>query len=259
MMAVPFILTLALASAPQTVTPVSTAAPSSNGGSASRVDPAQPTVRRSTGPVRHVGGDAEAGPLRDELETVDAGAEDMGPLGTSFRQTAYDPRLPAGFSRVYRVPGDERKFMRGNGALFAIFPASVYRRTSRGGMPVTPPGTVYRIGMPGDLHLAPDAPLTRELAPLQRDTRIDGRIEARIEPTQVADAEPVQTRIDARARQTTAAVAATAGRAAPQRAAAAESRDEQASDAPDTSVEPHGAAGDPYAHLAFGAPRVERE
>ena len=269
MMAAPFILTLALAAAPQTVTPVSPApaaplnaggsAGGSTSGSASRVDAAQPTVRRSTGPVRHVGGDAEAGPLRDELETVDAGTEDVGPLGTSLRQTAYDPRLPAGFSRVYRVPGDERKFMRGNGALFAIFPASVYRRTSRGGMPVTPPGTVYRIGMPGDLHLAPEAHAERELAPLQRDTRIDGRIE----PMQVAETAPVQSRldarIDARAPQGTAAIAARTGRAGPQRVPAAESREEQAADPREAPVESSGAAADPYAHLAFGAPRVERE
>jgi hypothetical protein len=269
MMAAPFILTLALAAAPQTVTPVSPApaAPlnaagsaggstgGSTSGSASRVDAAQPTVRRSTGPVRHVGGDAEAGPLRDELETVDAGTEDVGPLGTSLRQTAYDPRLPAGFSRVYRVPGDARKFMRGNGALFAIFPASVYRRTSRGGVPVTPPGTVYRIGMPGDLHLAPEAHAERELAPLQRDTRIDGRIE----PTQVAETALVQSRIDARAPQTTAAIVARTGRAGPQRVPAAESREEQAADLREAPVESSGAAADPYAHLAFGAPRVERE
>lgn len=265
MMAAPFILTLALAAAPQTVTPVSPApaaprdAGGSAGGSVSRVDAAQPSVRRSTGPVRHIGGDAEAGPLRDELETVDAGAEDVGPLGTSLRQTAYDPRLPAGFSRVYRVPGDERKFMRGNGALFAIFPASVYRRTSRGGMPVTPPGTVYRIGMPGDLHLAPEAHAERELAPLQRDTRIDGRIE----PTQVAETAPVQSRVEARVEarvpQGTAAIAARNGRAGPQRVPAAESREEQAADPREAPVESSGAAADPYAHLAFGAPRVERE
>jgi hypothetical protein len=259
MMAAPFILTLAFAAAPQTVTPVSPApapAAASPGAGATRVDPAQPTVRKSTGPVRRVGGDAEAGPLRDELETVDAGAEDLGPLGTSLRQTSYDPRLPAGFTRVYRVPGDERKFMRGNGALFAIFPASVYRRTSRGGMPVTPPGTVYRIGMPGDLHLAPEAHAARELAPMQRDGRIDGRIG----PTTIADAMPVQSRldarVDARAQQTTTA---TAGRTAPQRAPADESRDERAADVPETPVESSGSAADPYAHLAFGAPRVERE
>ncbi|MFY7854690.1 MAG: hypothetical protein ACOVQT_01010, partial [Rubrivivax sp.] len=52
-----------------------------------------------------LGGDSEAvravyaGPNRPRLEIVDAGREDVGPLGTSLRSDPVDQRLPTGFER----------------------------------------------------------------------------------------------------------------------------------------------------------------
>lgn len=90
------------------------------------------------------------GPGGETLEFVDAGFEDVGPLATSFRLEPEDLRLPTGFQRVYRVPGDPDKLMRGNGALFAVFPTSVYRRSARGSVPVAPAAVVYHFGVPGE-------------------------------------------------------------------------------------------------------------
>ena len=53
------------------------------------------------------------------------------------------------------------------GALFAIFPESVYRGTRNGRVAVAPPGTVYSIGMPGVLHTQPIAPPQPTFAPGQ--------------------------------------------------------------------------------------------
>ena len=195
-------------------------------------------VRPSSGPVRLVDAHAEAGPLRDDLEVVDAGSEDVGALGTSLRHSAHDARLPTAGQRVYRVPGDDGKLMRGNGALFAVFPESVYRRTARGTVAVAPPGTVFHIGMPGELHLAPEKPKERVLAPGQ----IDGRVSARVPP----DASLGVHRIGGRL---TAPSDATTERAAdPQPPAPT----------PFVEAAPLGPQ-DPYAHLGFGPSRVERD
>jgi hypothetical protein len=104
------------------------------------VAPVQPL--REGSPVRRVEPTAAAGPMRDPLVLVDQGREDVGALGTSLRMEGVDMRLPAGFQRVYRVPGRDDLLMRGNGALFAIFPESVYRATRNGRVAVAPPGTV---------------------------------------------------------------------------------------------------------------------
>jgi hypothetical protein len=119
--------------------------------------------------------------MRDPLVLVDQGREDVGALGTSLRMEGVDMRLPAGFQRVYRVPGRDDLLMRGNGALFAIFPESVYRATRNGRVAVAPPGTVYSIGMPGALHTQPIAPPQPTFAPGQFDGRVDGAMHARVD------------------------------------------------------------------------------
>lgn len=244
-----FILS-AVALAEPPATPPSAASPVrevEQGGSPAATGSSSP-VRRSTGPIRRVDTNAEAGPLRDNLEVVDPGTEDVGALGTSFRQPSYDIRLPTGFQRVYRVPGEEDKLMRGNGALFAVFPESVYRRTARGIKPVAPPGTVYHIGMPGELHLSPDAPSTRQLAPGQ----IDGRVTNRIGPETYFGAPRVDTRLDGRhPTPADAAIGASFG-------------DRVRADAPTVQATPiaptpDAAPATPYSHLGFGPARVERE
>lgn len=88
------------------------------------------------------------GPDGETLEFVDAGVADVGPIARSFRLEAEDLRLPTGFQRVYRVPGSDDRLMRGNGALFAVFPTSVYRQSARGSIPIAPASVVYHFGVP---------------------------------------------------------------------------------------------------------------
>lgn len=246
-----FILTAAVLAEPPAVPP-SAASPVREVQPAGASPAAVSPVRRSTGPVRRLDGDAEAGPLRDNLEVVDAGREDVGALGTSFRQPSHDARLPTAFQRVYRVPGQDDKLMRGNGALFAVFPESVYRRTGRGTVAVAPPGTVYHIGMPGELHLSPEGPADRVLAPGQ----IDGRVTTRIGPETYFVAPRVDTRLDGRhPTPADASVGASFG-------------DRVRTDAPTVQATPiaptpgqpaDAAPATPYSHLGFGPARVERE
>lgn len=212
-----------------------------------------PVVRASSGPVRRVDPNAEAGPLRDDLEAVDPGIEDVSALGTSLRVPAHDARLPTGFQRVYRVPGQDGMLMRGNGALFAVFPESVYRRSPRGATPIAPPGTVFHIGMPGDVHHAPPPPAARALAPGQ----VDGRVSTRVGPDAPAGAARIGAPIDGRhATPSDAASGASPGDRT--------RTDTDASDAaPAVRVSPIAPATQPaaagiYAHLGFGPPRVER-
>ncbi|MEY2795147.1 MAG: hypothetical protein RIR10_863 [Planctomycetota bacterium] len=133
------------------------------------------------------GGTAAAGVLRPQLEIVDAGREDIGPLATSLKSQPVDARLPTGFHRVYRVPGSDSLLMRGNGALFAVFSESVYD----GGRAILPPGTVYHLGMPNMLPqpIHPDAVATDAWANRTESigdrigTTVDARIDLRIRPT----------------------------------------------------------------------------
>lgn len=228
------------------------AAPGADVKPAAAATPAAPLVRPSSGPVRRVDANADAGPLRDDLEIVEAGTEDVGALGKSLRQPAHDSRLPSAFLRVYRVPGEEGKLMRGNGALFAVFPESVYRRSGRGQVPLAPPGTVFHIGMPGELHLAPEAPHERALAPGQ----VDGRVATRAEPAGSLGMRRIDGRVDGRVSSSGSAGPA------PSRGTTQQppSNAKPASPAPTPSVDavPLGPQ-DPYAHLGFGPPRVERD
>jgi hypothetical protein len=59
-----------------------------------------------------------------------------------------DLRLPLGFQRVYAIPGDSAHFVRGSGAIFAVFPRGTYRRAIEGGSPTLPPSTVFQFGDP---------------------------------------------------------------------------------------------------------------
>ena len=211
-------------------------------------------VRPSLGPIRRVDPNAEAGPLRDNLEAVDAGTEDVGALGTSFREPAHDSRLPTGFQRVYRVPGDEGKLMRGNGALFAVFPESVYRRSARGTAPIAPPGTVFHIGMPGDLHLSPAPQAQRVLVPGQ----IDGRVGVRVGPENYFGVTRIDSRVDGRhPTPADAAIGASLGERVRGQSPVPEGSPPPPP-APGVDASPLASPG-PYAHLGFGPPRVQRD
>ena len=209
-------------------------------------------VRKSMGPIRRVDGSAEAGPLRDDLEVVDQGSEDVGALGASFRQPSYDTRLPASFQRVYRVPGESDKLMRGNGALFAVFPESVYRRTPRGMKAIAPPGTVFHIGMPGELHLSPAPPQSRPLAQGQ----IDGRVTTRIGPETYFGAARVDTRVDG---QHSAPAGSAPGASVGDRVRVDLPAVQATPIAPTPKAPAEPAAATPYSHLGFGPPRVQRD
>jgi hypothetical protein len=211
------------------------------------VAPAQPL--REGSPVRRVEPTAAAGPMRDPLVLVDQGREDVGALGTSLRMEGVDMRLPTGFQRVYRVPGRDDLLMRGNGALFAIFPESVYRATRNGRVAVAPPGTVYSIGMPGALHTQPIAPPQPTFAPGQFDGRVDGAVHPQVDGGEAR----VDARIDGRKAEETGVPAAPAR--TPSTRAQAEPRRGILFD----EVIPAPDARNPYARLRLGAPRIERE
>jgi hypothetical protein len=122
-------------------------------------------------------GGAAAGPLNPKLETVDAGVADRNGLDTSTRMLPIDLRLPTGFSSVYRVPGRDDMLMRGNGALYAVFAQSTYRRSARGAIPITPAGVVYSIGLPGGADF-PGGTLraVRDGGQPSADARVDLRV-----------------------------------------------------------------------------------
>ena len=119
-------------------------------------------------------------PVDEELQTVDGRVEDVSVLSTSLRVNPLGLGLPAGFDKVYRVPGSTDMFMRGNGALYALFDQSVY--SSHGGVSSAevPPSTVFYIGgLPAELEASDpvDAPRRNEPERDQAD-HSDGVIHA---------------------------------------------------------------------------------
>ncbi len=165
----------------------STASETSAQNDAPFMRPVAGSIVREADLIRPARGTAAAGVLRPQLEIVDAGREDIGPLATSLKSQPVDARLPTGFHRVYRVPGSDSLLMRGNGALFAVFSESVYD----GGRAVLPPGTVYHIGMPSMLPqpIHPDALVSGAQAnrtePIgdRIGTTVDVRLDLRVRPT----------------------------------------------------------------------------
>jgi len=116
---------------------------------------------------------AAAPPLR----AIDPNVADVNPMSASLRDTRIDLRQPLGFTDVYRVPGQPGLLMRSSGAIFAVFPNSVYARTPTGPLALVPPGTVFYIGLP------PAAPTAGEsISPHHSavDTRIESQQETRI-------------------------------------------------------------------------------
>jgi len=121
-------------------------------------------------------------PLRPELEVVDQGIEDRGGIEKSFRVLPLDLRAPTGFQQVYRVPGRDDLMMRGNGALFAVFPRSAYMRTAFGTIPLAPADVHFSIGMPGGFTFPGGSLKDDGLPP---DPRIAKRVDSRVRPTPV--------------------------------------------------------------------------
>lgn len=111
------------------------------------------------------------------IKPVDQTVADLDPLLTSFRDMQVDLRQPLGFQGVYRVPGQEDKFMRSSGALYAVFPHSIYTSTKKGIAPLVPAGTVYYIGLPVDMQTQPAG---RDGTPAPKN-RVDDRLQSHFE------------------------------------------------------------------------------
>jgi len=92
-------------------------------------------------------GAAEAQIQPGELEEIEQGTRDLGPLGTSMRTFTLDMEVPNDFQRLYEVegPGGEQ-FVRFAGGVAAVFPRSVYIPLESGVLPDIPPSTVFYIG-----------------------------------------------------------------------------------------------------------------
>lgn len=82
--------------------------------------------------------------LGQEYVPVEPAVGDTSILSTSLRVMEPGLQAPSGFSQVYRVPGGQ--LMRGDGALFAVFPESNYVQFRGMDIPVIPAGTVFYIG-----------------------------------------------------------------------------------------------------------------
>jgi len=236
----------------------------------------RPVIRASS-LIRPVTGTAAAGPTRSRLDIVDAGREDVGPLATSLRADPVDQRLPTGFDRVYRVPGSESLLMRGNGALFAVFEESVYRRSGA----VLPPGTVFHIGMPDlrpteyGLGHPPGEAEMKATAAVGRPGAIgSGPLDLRVRPAQAGSSEVgASGNSKPRSRAIFAPITLESALGIAPRANA--SREEQipaAGSVPDAAspvgedsgavkvreVEPVQASTNPYASLRLGPARIAR-
>jgi hypothetical protein len=237
---------------------------------------AQPVIRVGK-LIRPVTGTAAAGPTRPRLDIVDAGREDVGPLATSLRADPVDQRLPTGFDRVYRVPGSESLLMRGNGALFAVFEESVYRRAGA----ALPPGTVFHIGMPdlrpteyGLGHPAGDTEM-RSTAAVGRPGAIgSGPLDLRVRPAQPGSSTfsaPGNSRPPSRAAFAPITLESALG-IAPRSSASPEQRSSAMAASPEAMAQVeddlpigesdegklHATPTDPYAHLRLGPARIAR-
>jgi hypothetical protein len=149
----------------------------------------------ATNPPADSGRTASTGPLHPRLEVVEQGVADRGGIETSTRVLPVDLRLPTGFGVVYRSPEGDGRLMRGNGALFAVFPRSLYRRTAMGAVPVVPAGVVYSIGMPGG-HDFPGGSLVREGE--AQSSPSAGRVDLRVRPKPAAAPQPAEAARDPR-------------------------------------------------------------
>ena len=104
----------------------------------------------------------------DQLQPIDEGIADIGPLGTSLRQLQSGLNQPTGFANVYAVPGHPNLLMRVDGGLYAVFDQSIYSKSG----PVIPNNTVFHIGPP-----MINPALTRQSSP--NPDLLDSRISAK--------------------------------------------------------------------------------
>ena len=139
-------------------------------GSASAQIPTSTIPQRFTPPRWEAMGPPFWTPGDGAIRPLDPGLEDIGPTGSSLRQTQFDPRQPLGFEQVYAAPGG--LLMRQQGALRAEFPRSMYNMTDSGLTPEIPAGTVF--------HIGPDTLITPRSSRPGVDLRVRRRVERRI-------------------------------------------------------------------------------
>lgn len=96
-----------------------------------------------------------------KLYRVDSDLDGRDPLALSLRNPRIDMASPLNFDDLYAVEGRNDIFVRRSGAVYAVFPRSLYVKKAKGGeRSVVPAGTTYSFGFPCGL-LAPrenDAP-----------------------------------------------------------------------------------------------------
>ena len=116
-----------------------------------------------------------------ELVPVDAGFEDRGALGDSFKLLQKDLRKDNAFEKLYKVKGSDGIYVRKAGGLHAVFRNPEYVDTELGYFPIVPAGTVYCIG-----KMRPE--LLQQLGVLAKPTtRNQGGIEkAKMPPTRLS-------------------------------------------------------------------------
>jgi hypothetical protein len=103
---------------------------------------------------------------RAPVRAADQGVEDIGPLSDSLRRVELRPAQPMDFDQLLIIDGLGGSYARGNGALYAVFPRSVYSGPRH--LAEIPADTVFRIGLPRD----PFGPV-RSARPAPSRDRID--------------------------------------------------------------------------------------
>jgi hypothetical protein len=94
---------------------------------------------------------------------AEPGIDDRNALSEGLRSLQVDAAgAPISFSRVYRMPAMGDRFVRGNGALYAVFPYSQYKRVEKnkvkGIEAMVPSGTVFMIGAKPEWFIEDEEP-----------------------------------------------------------------------------------------------------
>jgi len=86
------------------------------------------------------------------LTPTEGGVADRGAMSESLRVQPFEMRQPAGFSTIYEVESRPDVLVRGNGAVYAVFPQGDYAvavvQKRRVVQTLVPAGTMYYIGEP---------------------------------------------------------------------------------------------------------------
>lgn len=118
----------------------------------------------------------------DDLQQIEDGTADLGPLGTSSMVMPLQLQQPNDFSSIFQLPGRDgsSQFVRFAGGTAAVFPRSVYLPTPEGYLPDIPPGTIFYVdGLPQDLY-GPVSEPSRPASPYQVSYRYETGVSTRV-------------------------------------------------------------------------------